>query len=103
MQSGTAGEHAQEQTADMPIDCDDRDARQARLEWMRNEFQHARQRRLVKTDVRTVELDVKADTNGALAQSAARETLEAMVVDDTNPSGERHLVRMNSDTRTRIE
>jgi L-ribulose-5-phosphate 3-epimerase UlaE len=29
---------AQEQSADMPIDCDDRDARQARLEWMRTEM-----------------------------------------------------------------
>jgi hypothetical protein len=87
----------------MPIECDDRDARQARLEWMRNEFQHARQRRLVKTDVRTVESEAKADTNAALAQVTARQTLEATVVDDTNPSGERHLVRMNSDTRARIE
>ena len=87
----------------MPIDCDDRDARQARLEWMRNEFQHARQRRLVKTGVRTVESEVKADTSGALAQSAARQTPEATVVDDPNPSGEGHLVRVNSDTRARIE
>ena len=87
----------------MSIECDDRDARQARLEWMRNQFQYARQRRLVKTDVRTVESEVKADTNGALAQSAARETLEATVVDDTNPSGEEHLVRVNSDTRARIK
>ena len=87
----------------MPIDCDDHDARQARLEWMRNEFQYARQRRLVKTDVRTVESEVKADTSGALAQSAARETLEATVVDDTDPSGERHLARMNGDTRAPIE
>ena len=85
----------------MPIDCDDRDARQARLEWMRNEFQYARQRRLVKTDLRRVE--VKADTSGALAQAAARQTLEATVVDDPNPSGEGHLVRVNSDTRARIE
>jgi L-ribulose-5-phosphate 3-epimerase UlaE len=32
------GAHAQEQSADMPIDCDDRDARQARLEWMDSEM-----------------------------------------------------------------
>lgn len=87
----------------MPIECDDRDALQARLEWMRNEFQHARQRRLVKMDVRTVESEVEGDTNGALAQSADRETLEATVFDDTNPSGERHLARLNSDTRAGIE
>ena len=87
----------------MPIDSDDRDARQARLEWMRNEFHHARQRRLVKTDVRTVESEVTADTDGALAQSADREILEATVVHDTNPPDERHLVRMNSDTRARVE
>ena len=72
----------------MPIDCDDRDTGQARLEWMRNEFQHARKRRLVRTDVRTVESEAKADTSGALAQSAARQTLEATVVDDANQSGE---------------
>jgi len=86
----------------MPID-DDRDERQARLEWMRNEFQHARQRRLVKTDVWTVESEVKADTNVVLAQLTARETLEATVIDDTDPSGEWHLVRTNSDTRARVE
>jgi hypothetical protein len=86
----------------MPID-DDRDERQARLEWMRNEFQHARQRRLVKTDVWTVESEVKADTNAVLAQLTARETLEATVIDDTDPSGEWHLVRTNSDTRARVE
>jgi len=87
----------------MPIECDDPDERQARLEWMRNEFQHARQRRLVKTDVRTVESEARADTNAALAQSADREILEATVVHDTNPPDERHLVRMNSDTRARVE
>jgi hypothetical protein len=87
----------------MPIECDDRDARQASLEWMRNEFQLARQRRLVKTDVRTVESEVEGDTNGALAQSADRETVEATLVDDTNPSGEPHLVRLNRDTRAGIE
>jgi len=103
VQFGTAGAPAQEQSADMPIDSDDRDARQTRLDWMRNEFHFARQRRLVKTDLRTVESEVTADSDGALAQSADRETLEATVVDDTDPSGGRHLARMNGDTRAPIE
>jgi len=50
----------------MTIERHDRDERQARLERMLDEFQKARQRRLVKTGVRPVEPQVDNDTNGAL-------------------------------------
>ena len=53
----------------MTIECDDR---QARLEWMIDEFQQARRRWLVKRDARAVEPQMDADTDGALARSVAR-------------------------------
>jgi len=55
----------------------DRDDRQARLEWMIDEFQQARRRWLVKRDVRAVESQMDADTDGAIARSAARGRLSA--------------------------
>ena len=65
MQSGTAGAHTQKVDSGMTIDRDGRDWGQARLEWTKDEFQLARQWRLVKADVSTVESQMKADTNGA--------------------------------------
>ena len=50
----------------------DRDDRQARVEWMIDEFQQARRRWLVKRDVTTVESQMDADTDGPIAPSAAR-------------------------------
>jgi len=55
----------------------DRDDRQARLEWMIDEFQQARRRWLVKRDVRAVESQMDADTDGAIARSVARGRLSA--------------------------
>jgi hypothetical protein len=67
----------------MTIERHDRDERQARLERMLDEFQHARQRRLVKTGVRPVEPQVDNDTNGALERSTARRGLSG---DPVTPS-----------------
>jgi len=50
----------------------DRDDREARLEWMIDEFQQARRRWLVTRDVTAVESQKDADTDGAIARSAAR-------------------------------
>jgi hypothetical protein len=49
----------------------DRDDRQARLEWMIDEFQQARRRWLVTRDVPAVESQKDADTDGPIAPSAA--------------------------------
>jgi hypothetical protein len=62
----------------MTIEPHDRDERQARLERMLDEFQQARQRRLVKT-----EPQVDNDTNGALERSTARRGLSG---DPVTPS-----------------
>ena len=56
----------------MTIDRDDRDDAQADREWMKTEFQRARQRRLVKADVSAVESASKAESSGVLARSTAR-------------------------------
>jgi hypothetical protein len=62
----------------MTIEPHDRDERQARVERMLDEFQQARQRRLVKT-----EPQVDNDTNGALERSTARRGLSG---DPVTPS-----------------
>jgi hypothetical protein len=61
----------------MTIERHDRDERQARLEWMLDEFQQARQRRLVKTGVRPVEPQADKDTSGAPEHSTARRAVSA--------------------------
>ena len=91
----------------MTIDPDDR---QARLEWMIDEFQQARRRWLVKRDVRAVESQTDAHTDGAIVRSLLagafprnasprpdriRCSSEAKVVDSTSSAAERHVPGMN--------
>jgi hypothetical protein len=52
----------------MGVDRDDGDDRRARLEWMINEFEEARRRRLVKADDRVVESDADTDMKPAPAK-----------------------------------
>jgi hypothetical protein len=49
----------------------ERDDRQARLEWMIDEFQEARRRRLIIVEVTPVESRVETDRNEIPAPSAA--------------------------------
>ena len=60
----------------MPIDRDDRDERQARLDWMIDEFQDARRRWLVTRTHRAVKVRLDAETHvtveGQSPQKAAR-------------------------------
>src|SRR6266576_2547212 len=91
----------------MTIDGDDR---QARLEWMIDEFQKARRRWLVKRDVRAVESQTDAHTTepsrsqllaGAFPRNASprpdriRRSTEAKVVDSTSSAAERHVPGIN--------
>ena len=54
----------------MAIDRDDREERQARLEWMINEFQEARRRRFVRTTNRVVELLPAAEAKAVPTEQA---------------------------------
>jgi hypothetical protein len=55
----------------MAIDRDDREERQARLDWMINEFQEARRRRLVKPSDGTVEPHTETETKAVVTRQAA--------------------------------
>ena len=57
----------------------ERDDRQARLEWMIDEFQQARRRRLVTVEVTPVESRVETDRNEIPAPSAAGNSGEIFV------------------------
>jgi hypothetical protein len=54
----------------MAIDRDDREERQARLDWMINEFQEARRKRFAKGTNRVVELLPKADAKAVSTEQA---------------------------------
>ena len=58
----------------MAIDRDDRDERQARVEWMIREFQDAGRRRLVRVSERAVEpqLETDAEVVSSAEQGPAR-------------------------------
>jgi hypothetical protein len=53
----------------MSIDRDDCEERQARLDWMIDEFRKARSRRLVKADNKAVESQVESDRKAAVTES----------------------------------
>ncbi len=57
----------------------ERDDRQARLEWMIDEFQQARRRRLITIEVTPVESRVETDRNEISAPSAAGNSREILV------------------------
>jgi hypothetical protein len=57
----------------------ERDDRQTCLEWMIEEFQQARRRRLVTVEVTPVESRVETDRNEILAPSAAGNSGEVLV------------------------
>jgi hypothetical protein len=67
----------------MTIERHHPDKGQTRLDRMLDEFQQARQRRLVKTDVTPVEPQVDNDPNEALEPSTAR---SGVSVDPVTPS-----------------
>ena len=57
----------------------ERDDRPTRLEWMIEEFQQARRRRLVTVEVTPVESRVETDRNEIPAPSAAGKSGESLV------------------------
>jgi hypothetical protein len=71
----------------------DRDERQTRLEWMIDEFQQARRRRLTHANVRTVESHVEPDGNAPPCSNALTAAAAAASAD---------LPGMNGDTRLRL-
>ena len=73
-------------------DCDDR---QARLDWMINEFREAQSRRLAKRN-HNRESQLDANKNAPLAGSAApHETIEAMATKSTTPPVKHDGVRID--------
>jgi hypothetical protein len=54
----------------MSIDREDCDQRQARLDWMIDEFRKAQSRRLVKANDKAVESQVESDRKAAFTGSA---------------------------------
>jgi hypothetical protein len=54
----------------MSIDREDCDERQARLNWMIDEFRKAQTRRLIKANDKAVESEVESDNKAAVTGSA---------------------------------
>jgi hypothetical protein len=54
----------------MSIDREDCDERQARLDWMIDEFRKAQTRRLIKANDKAVESEVESDNKAAVTGSA---------------------------------